>query len=239
MPSQLEINQRLATYGWTGLPVDAIVNRPGHLLAGMGNKTSLWKRLNRNAWRYARENNWRWIANAGDNGSLNHAGPFKPGLRNAVAGAGTCGLPLLEGTNPQSACNCGVFNTMVRQIAWHILGFADNEIGGAGTPKVFVTRPGTRTFDAAWTGNVRTAAQDFAAVSAFKFTAHSWSKAPAGGFSDATCRVTHFGSETDLYWFVAERANRPCTLNRPAIGSRSPPSIMTPTRCPSAVPPIS
>lgn len=206
MPTQEVINTLLHAYGWNGKPADHIINMPGHGLAGIANKTTLWHNLNANLWRYARANNWVWIDTAGNNGSTSHSGPIAPGKPAAIVGAGTGGIPLLDGTNPARSCNCGIFNTVARQLAWHILGFKDTEVINASTDKTFVTLPGSVTFDAAWTGNVRTVAQDFAAIGAMKFTNHSFSRGPDGNFTDATCNVPTFGNKTDIMWFDLKRA---------------------------------
>lgn len=206
MPSQPVIDTLLAAYGWTGKPAAHIVNMPGYPLADIANKTTLWHNLNANLWRYARANNWVWIDTAGNNGSTSHSGPIAPGKPPAIPGAGTGGIPLLDGTNLAKSCNCGIFNTVARQLAWHILGFKDNEVLNASTDKTFVTLPGSSTFYAAWMGNVRTVTQDFATIQALKFTNHSFSKGPDGNFTDATCNVPSFANKTDIMWFDLKRA---------------------------------
>jgi hypothetical protein len=201
MPTQDVIDTLLASYGWTGKPADHIVNMGGYRLANIANKVQLWHTLNKNVWRYARANNWVWSADAGNNGNKQHLGSLGPGKPDAVPGEGTLGFPLLAGANPALSCNCGVFNTIARQLAWHILGFKDTDISGAFTTSTFVTLPGSRPFDQAWTGNVRTVAADFPLISALKFTNHSFSKGPDGNFTDATCKVASFANKTDIMWF--------------------------------------
>ena len=204
MADQITINARLQNLGWTGCPADMIVNQPGHLLAGIQPHQQLWEELNMNVYRHAFANNWGWHSSSYGCGNLAYSGPVGGGPNGPPAkpNAGLLGVPFLDGTKQAPLLlNCGAFNTLVRQLAWHVFHFQNNEVAKASTPKSFVTPPNTQTFDSVWSGNVRTVATDFPLLRAFKFDKHAYSTHPAGGFSDATCGVRQFQQESDLFWF--------------------------------------
>ena len=212
MPTQIQIDATLKGLGWVGKPADRIINHGPRTLADVDDKAQLWRFLNENVYHYARQNGWAWTAEVGNNGTP-QATYITPNAT-AIPGQGTLGIPLLDGSNQQLSCNCGIFNAAVRQLAWHVLGFTTHQVSAASTRKSFVTRANTRTFDPAWVGNVRTLTNQFHELGAFKFDTHSFSQGPGGRLADATCNQVEFGADTDLMWLE---------LTKPTV-AQAPPS---------------
>ncbi|WP_419652307.1 hypothetical protein [Thiolapillus sp.] len=71
---------------------------------------------------------------------------------------------------------------------------------GATTPDRFITSAGTVAIDATWQGNVRTLTTNFAALGAYRFTAHSWNRLVAGMHYDASTNNTGFANKHALYY---------------------------------------
>jgi hypothetical protein len=175
-----------------GSPGRAIVEMPGRELWQYSlAQGPLMVNLCRNFYDYGRGHHWRWVVSLNGNGS---------------PGAGTLGLPLLQGA--LTATNCGGFNGSVRYLARNILGLGAVTNDDATTPATFITRPGTTVIDATWPGNVRTLRDDFAPLHAYFFTAHSWNRL-AGDHHDATTNTVNFSGARDLFW---------CELATPHVG---------------------
>jgi hypothetical protein len=164
-------------------PAWDIVTRPGHELWNhMITNDALVTQLCQNFHDYGRNNGWIWIPNVGLNGGVPVGHPLIAGMTNST--------------------NCGGFNGSVRWIASQILNLPGAVFTnmGATTIDSFITSTNTVVIDAAWQGNVRTLQTDFAALGAYKFTAHSWNRLVAGQHYDASTNTTGFANKHTLYY---------------------------------------
>lgn len=174
---------RLAANNLMNSPASEIVTRAGHELWNhMANHHTLVQQLCQNFHHYGRSHGWQWIQGVGANGGAN------------------LGRPLIAGAT--NATNCGGFNASVRWIVANILNLPAAVFTnmGATTPDRFITSAGTVAIDATWQGNVRTLTTNFAALGAYRFTAHSWNRLVAGMHYDASTNNTGFANKHALYY---------------------------------------
>ena len=181
--TQVAFVGRLAAENLMNSPAAQIVTRPGHeLWNNAANNAALIQQLCQNFHHYGRTNGWQWTNGVGANGGAH------------------LGRPLVAGTT--NATNCGGFNASVRWIASHILNLPAAVFTnmGATTPDRFITSTGTIGIDATWTGNVRTLATAFAALGAYRFTAHSWNRLVGGQHYDASTNNLAFANKHALFY---------------------------------------
>ena len=192
---RLNIQSLVALYGLNGTPAEAIT---ANLWMYPDPKTLLWKKLNEKFYEYGRGHAWKWVDVSTGNGSPADAVTLRSTLGTVRTPAGSLGIPLITGQI--SRTNCGGFNTAVRQIAWLLPGFGDNECRSSTTTSSFLTLSGTDAIDNSWQGNVCTLGQSFDQLKCFKFTQHSWNRGPDNKQWDATTGMPAFSNETDFKW---------------------------------------